>query len=229
MKRNKILFSIAFFCLTITLLLTVIDFNCFDVSFYKKEYAQNNTCEATGMNEEDLMDTTQVLFDYLHDERDDLIVEHSVNGSLREIFDSREKAHMVDVKNLYLNAIKVRNILLVIGIGFIVIGIFLDKKNIFNPVLSGYKIGVSFLLLIVVCILIYAAIDFNSFWLQFHYIFFSNDLFLLDPNTEILINMVPEQFFFDLVIHIIWMFFVGIVVPYIVLSLLNKKLGKVND
>ena len=36
---------------------------------------------------------------------------------------------------------------------------------------------------------------------------FDNDLYLLDPRTELLIRMVPEQFFYDLVMRIVVGFF----------------------
>ena len=45
--------------------------------------------------------------------------------------------------------------------------------------------------------------DFNSFWINFHYIFFTNELFFLDPNKDILIQIVPERFIFDLVFIIV--------------------------
>ena len=223
MRKNKILFSISFFCLIISLLLTIIDINCFDESFYQKEYVKNNTTAETGMSEEDLWDTTEVLFDYLHDFRDDLNVQHEVNGTVREIFDSREKAHMVDVKNLYLNTIKVRNILAIVGIILFSISCLLSKKQYISNMYIGYKRSVALLFSIIFAILIYAAIDFNSFWIQFHYLFFTNDLFFLDPNTEILINMVPEQFFFDLVMRIILMFISSVIVLFGLLYYLNKK------
>ncbi len=227
MRKNKILFGISFFCLIISLLLTIIDLNCFDQSFYQKEYVQNNTSEETGMNEEDLWDTTLVLFDYLHDARDDLSVQHEVNGTVREIFDSREKAHMVDVKNLYLNTIVVRNVLAIVGSILFVVSVLLNKKNWITSMYIGYKRSLGLLFVIILAILIYAAIDFNSFWIQFHYLFFTNDLFFLDPNTEILINMVPEQFFFDLVIRIIFMFMFSVIVLYVLFYYLNKR--KIND
>lgn len=223
MRKNKILFSISFFCLIISLLLTIIDINCFDESFYQKEYIKNNTTVETGMSEEDLWDTTEVLFDYLHDSRDDLNVQHEVNGTVREIFDSREKAHMVDVKNLYLNTIKVRNILVIVGIILFSISCLLSEKQYISNMYIGYKRSVALLFSIIFAILIYAAIDFNSFWIQFHYLFFTNDLFFLDPNTEILINMVPEQFFFDLVMRIILMFISSVIVLFGLLYYLNKK------
>ena len=46
------------------------------------------------------------------------------------------------------------------------------------------------------------ATDFNKYFVLFHEIFFDNDLWLLDPDTDLMIRMLPEGFFFDMVIRI---------------------------
>ena len=39
--------------------------------------------------------------------------------------------------------------------------------------------------------------DFTKYFIIFHKIFFTNDLWQLDPRTDLLINIVPEPFFMD--------------------------------
>ena len=46
------------------------------------------------------------------------------------------------------------------------------------------------------------AIDFNKLFRVVPRDFFNNDLWLLDPATDLLIRMLPEGFFFDMVIRI---------------------------
>ena len=45
--------------------------------------------------------------------------------------------------------------------------------------------------------------DFNRFWIKFHELFFSNDLWLLDPRYSTMINMLPEPLFEAMVVKII--------------------------
>ena len=40
----------------------------------------------------------------------------------------------------------------------------------------------------------------------FHQIFFDNDLWILDPATDLLINIVPEPFFMDTALYIVLLF-----------------------
>lgn len=63
--------------------------------------------------------------------------------------------------------------------------------------------------------------DFSKYFIVFHKIFFNNDLWVLDPRTDMLINIVPEGFFFDTAAQIalvfaviVGMFFVGNLVLY---------------
>lgn len=48
--------------------------------------------------------------------------------------------------------------------------------------------------------------DFNGFWTTFHQLFFTNDLWLLNPATDLMINLFPEAFFSHLVIRILLWF-----------------------
>ena len=223
MKLNKIVGTIAMTLLALSLLLTVIDYFCFDRSFYKNQYLKNNTTAYTNMNEEDLMKATDTLLDYLRDLRDDIKVEGIVNGAVREIYDERETLHMVDVKALYLNVIKVRNWITIIGIIALLVSLFLYKGNKYYFLRSCFNTGILILFLIVIAILLYALADFNRFWINFHHVFFTNDLWLLDPNISIMINMFPEPFFREIVLRIIFWYLGIILVLWRVLNIPYKR------
>ena len=59
--------------------------------------------------------------------------------------------------------------------------------------------AILFLLLVVGLGAAIVASDFTHYWTIFHKIFFTNDLWLLNPRTDLLINIVPEEFFVALV------------------------------
>ena len=203
MKLNKILGYIGMVLLSISIILTVIDICSFNRSFYLAQYRKNNTTLATGMNEEDLMNATNTLLDYLQDKRDDIVVNANVNGYTREVYDQRETLHMVDVKNLYLNVIRVRNLFVIIGSICLLLALYLTKENKLSLLRNSFNYGILTIFLFIIALLVYALADFNRFWAQFHHLFFTNDLWLLDPNVSLMINMFPEPFFFALVIRII--------------------------
>ena len=110
---------------------------------------------------------------------------------------------MKDVAVLYQNAMFVRNSALLVLLVSIIIA-YKSKLKDFRLLLAHTYNQVSLVFtLFVGTILMIAVIDFTWFWTNFHNVFFSNDLWLLNPKTDILIMMVPEQFFFDLTFRII--------------------------
>ena len=55
-------------------------------------------------------------------------------------------------------------------------------------------------------------VDFNAVFVQFHHIFFDNDLWLFDPAEDYMIRMLPEGLFADMVLRIGILFVAGLVV-----------------
>ena len=205
----------------VSLGLFAVDVCSFRRSFYEKEYSKLNTAADMGMTHENLMEATDTLLDYLKDRRDDLDLETTVNGQTVEMFDGREKAHMVDVKALYRNAMRMAWIavgLSVLLILILAIGAKKHRRTALKWVLAGFGVfGI-----VLGAAAIYAAVDFNSFWTNFHHLFFDNDLWLLYED-ERLIQMVPEQFFSDLVARIVAAFAISAAVLTGTNLLLQKR------
>ena len=47
-----------------------------------------------------------------------------------------------------------------------------------------------------------ASIDFNGCFIVFHELFFNNDLWILDPAEDLIINILVEPFFADMALKI---------------------------
>lgn len=206
MKITKIFSVLSGLCILTGILLSIIFTISFDRSFYTYEYTTYGQAEKIGMSDEDLMKSTETLLDYLQDKRDDIIVEAAIDGNQVTVFNERETLHMKDVKNLFQSALKVRDLLLWGGLCVLVILLALNKDGWLSLLKETYQKSLLILGVLIGCLGIWALVDFYDFWVDFHYLFFTNTLFFLDPNTSIMINMFPENFFFDLVIRIIVVF-----------------------
>lgn len=204
-KGWKYLICVIHLFFLIGLFLTSVDVNCFNLSFYQKEYEELHTAESIGMSQEELLKATSVLLDYTRDKRSDMMVMATIHDEEREVFNERETLHMEDVKKLYLNAMKVRNLFIVAEMG-LVVGLILMKKMKMDVFWETFKTAAASLLFVMLFFILFALIDFDSFWRSFHEIFFTNDLWLLDPKVDIMIKMVPLQFFYDLVMRIVFVF-----------------------
>ena len=192
-------------CLTVAMLLLSVKTSAFDRSFYAQEYQRLRTAQRVGLTEEDLTIATDVLLDYLVDTRSDLYVELPVDGNVQPVYNAREMAHMEDVKALYLGAVCTMYALFGLFVLSWLIPYVLCRCT-GAQILRATIVGVGVAIGLVAIVGLIAACNFSWFWTNFHRVFFRNDLWLLDPSTSILINMVPEAFFFALVMRILWSF-----------------------
>ncbi len=209
----------------IVILVTVIDLTCFDKSFYKTQFTKLAVASEMGVSSTDLNTITDVVLDYTQGKRSDMIINVQVSGTVQEVFNAREKTHMVDVRALYLNAVMVRNIAAVVVIAMSALYAFLYRKQTIRILVRGFQQASVLFGVVLAFILIYSLVDFNAFWIFFHQIFFRNDLWQLNPNTDLLILMVPEPFFNALVMRIILRFIAvfGLVLAGGTLIIRNKK------
>lgn len=208
--------------LIVFLLLSSIDMNCFNVTFFEEQYRELNTAESLQMPQEDLMKATTTLLDYLRGDVDSIEVDVRINGVTQEAFNDREKAHMVDVRALYQHAMIVRwgalgGIILSLALSIV------ERRRHFLSVLSAGLLQVSVLFILFLCLLgVWIMADFNGFWTTFHQLFFTNDLWLLNPATDLMINLFPEAFFSHLVIRIL-LWFLAFYLPCLIVAFYNRR------
>jgi integral membrane protein (TIGR01906 family) len=119
-----------------------------------------------------------------------------------ELIGSTAKQHMKDVK-LFRNITKYLLFTsIIISISGILILLFLKKfKRISKIILTSSIITLSLLFLT----FIISKTSFTNAFTAFHEIFFRNNLWLLNPETDALINVFSEQFFMDFVYGVVFL------------------------
>lgn len=103
---------------------------------------------------------------------------------------------MEDVRGLFLGGLLLRRI----SIGLIVacVALLVVLKADIRRVLPKMICAGSALFFAILAVLAgIISTDFNKYFIIFHHIFFNNDLWMLNPDTDLLINIVPEPFFMD--------------------------------
>lgn len=189
--------------LIIAVLILSVELFAVNTGFFDTEYQKLNTAKDIGISPQDLNTVTKNLLDYTTGARASLEMQIVINGQNREVFDQREKDHMFDVRALYINARNVRTVCFAGAAILFILAFVLRGGRAFRTLCRVFLRVSAVFVIVIAAIAVYAAIDFNNFWITFHHIFFTNSLWQLDPDTEVLINMVPEQFFSDLVQSII--------------------------
>lgn len=213
------------FALMFTLLITSVEAVCYWVpGYYQNEYEKYQVLEnLPTMTMEDLLTVTDEMMAYLRGNRENLHVWTTMGGESREFFTEREIAHMKDVRGLFLAAIFLRRICLLaialsIGIIYLTKGnlrLILPKMLFFGTLLFFGTAAVLGLII---------STDFSKYFIVFHHIFFDNDLWILDPSVDMLINIVPEPFFMDTAFFILILYgFLTLLVLGISFALMRKN------
>ncbi len=214
-------------CVILALLLGCVRIDAFSTSFYEQFYKESNLASQIGVSEGDLNKSMDMMLDYVLGKRenlDDTIIRY---GKEVEVYNEKEKTHMMDVKHLYDVAMRVLIGAIGIGIGCVlwITYRYRDLKKILGQLCAGLLSATLCFLLVIVWLGIWILTDFTDFWTHFHGVFFTNDLWLLDPATDFMIVICPEKMFFTLVVKIL-IHFMLVLLPLeaVAYILLKKKL-----
>jgi len=188
-------------CVFIILTVSAVQWVAFDLDFYWNMYYDQHTPERVGMSQDDLSRVTAEMLDYLNDVPGASFqdITATIDGEERPVFNEREITHMVDVKRLYSMVRFARGLSWVVATACIVLLLIWMRTGAFTRLSAAYLITGAVLIAGGLLIWLLTRNNFAAFWDRFHRIFFTNDLWILDPRTDLLIRMVPEEFFSTLV------------------------------
>lgn len=227
---HKILSFAAGIAMLIILLISAFEIGAYsDFAWYEKTYERYDVLTDLEMEMQDVMQVTEEMMAYLRGNRSDLVVNTIVDGEEREFFNDREKAHMVDVQNLFIGGLWVRRGAILLFI-LTVVALVLTKADWKRLLPKAFLISMGSFIAITLGLGILFMSDFNKYFTLFHEVFFSNDLWLLNPETDLLIRMLPEGFFLDMVIRIgvIFLFLMFFVLIISIVMLKWREIRKTN-
>lgn len=211
MQPNRFIRFLAFLvCLAslIALLFFCIRATINNRGFFESEYTRLDHARSMGMETQELTDATMRMIDYMEGRVPNIDLTVTVNGDRVSMFNDRERAHMVDVRALYQNFSRFATVAAAV---FVILLAFSGRPISYSHKGEIRKLRISsakaFLhasaafLLLMTTAGAWVLIDFNSFWISFHLLFFTNDLWILDPATSRMINMMPWELFYDIVLR----------------------------
>lgn len=188
--KEQILLILAALFLSVFLLGLNLEFQSQRDSYYTMKFKENQIDRITGKSLEELSLIGEDLRDYLKVGKNALLESH---------FNQEEVSHMIDVYKLFTSMRK----LMIGSLLFAIFTIYFAFKNL------GCKRGLSYLgrgfclvlMGLLLCIAI-VSLDFNRAFILFHRLLFTNELWLMDPETDLMIQMLPQNFFSDMAANI---------------------------
>ena len=216
---------IAMFCVIIAMLITSFQIAIYgdpDYRFYQKEYEKYQVTESLYMDMEDVMEVTSYMMDYLIGKEEVLSIETEVEGRTQDFFNEQDRLHMEDVKNLFLGGLKLRTVMLLLA-AVLVLFLILTKADLKKMLTGAYFAALGVFAVLIAGLLVSFAVDFTASFTVFHEIFFTNDLWMFDPAEDYMIRMLPEGFFYDMVMRIGAFFVGGLILLFAVMMAVRQK------
>ena len=202
---GAIALTLGLVALMLILILTALHIVGTDDGLYYSEQMKADILPRAGISDDNLRDLDGRLAAYLAGDEAALnagegVVEMPVFGETRPAFNAKEMTHMEDCFKLFALLRKVRGRLIPWAILLIVGGAYL-LQNRRKARLAAW-LAPLILLIPLGAFGIWAAIDFDGAFTFFHRLLFTNDLWLLDRRTDLLIRICPESMFMALGLRI---------------------------
>lgn len=191
---------------------------------YEREYEKYDVLSDLDMTMEDTMYVTHEMMAYLRGDRDTLSVITTVEGKEQDFFNEQDRFHMAEVRDLFLGGLNLRIGAAAVAVVCLIF-LLLSKADLRRMLSRSYQISLAVVGAAVLLLGIAVAIDFNAVFVEFHHIFFDNDLWLFDPAEDYMIRMLPEGLFADMVIRIGAIFVTSLLI-LLVISIFDGKLRK---
>ena len=149
---------------------------------------------ATGLPEEHYAPMTAMITGYLSGETDTFQYAFTdAEGRRIDCFHDYEQQHMADCRALFTldRAVMAASALLLIPLGWAAWAL----RPVRAWTAAGFLAGCGTVLLAVLALAAWGAAEFDSLFVLFHRLSFDNGLWLLNPQTDLLIRLMPTSFF----------------------------------
>ena len=169
---------------------------------YQNGFEKYDVSRITGISESDLLQVSSDIRSYFNSGQEPLEIRTRVYGEKRDLFNAREITHMRDVKQLVQGVYIVAAVTAVYLLGTVGIGVVFHRRR-FAAILARRVLWSGGLtLLLIISIGLFALVGFDTLFQKFHQLSFANDFWQLDPRTDFLVMLFPQDFWFDATIWV---------------------------
>lgn len=185
-----------------------------DLGWYSAFQQDRNAFEYIGKTPEETDQAMQDLIRYIQWGGEEKMEPH---------FNEREIAHMRDVRILFLIATGI----LFASAGWIAVYFWRHGKE--GPGRTALRTARITMVAVVAALgvgVVWMVSSFDRAFLAFHHIFFNNELWLLNPSTDVMIRMLPQNLFMQLFVRIGVGFVVGALLCMGLYCFLERRKGE---
>ena len=191
---------------------------------YEYNWWRNDIPNRTGLDKEQLNSGAAQIKQYFNDDAELLDLRVDYDGAKVSLYNEREVLHMVDVKKLMQAVFITSRVSGACLLALLAFGVLALKQELLPLVLKTLKWSVLGTGIFLTIFGITAVIDFGWLFTQFHFLSFTNDLWMLDPRKDYLIIMFPQRFFFEATLFIGTLTTINFALLVAATRLANRKL-----
>ena len=201
----------ALFIVTVPLFLITISvtwaFN--SPSLYNNGFEKYSISRSTGITNADLRQVGADIRSYINSSDEPMDIQTSIFGVEQDLFNPKEIAHMRDVKNL-VRGVYILALVSVIYLSTMTLFGFIKQGRLFTlAIAKRLAIGGGLTMAMLILFSAVAAMGFDSLFIKFHEISFANDFWRLNPRTDYLVRIFPDNFWFDATVWVAMRAIVG--------------------
>lgn len=194
-----------------------------DAALYHELQMRAGILPAAGISEADLIRLDEALSQCLRGKEKALYLSCEVFGAVQPAFNPKELIHMEDCRQLFMLLRTVIRAASILGPLFLTLGCVLlrgERRKIrlaacLAPLLIAVPLGL---------FAAWAALDFDAAFTLFHELLFTNELWLLNPATDLLIRICPASMFMAMGARIAGMALAwAVFVPALTAALTHQK------
>ena len=164
---------------------------------YNDGFEKYSISRISGISDSDLRQVGADIRSYINSGDEPLDVRTSILGTELDLFNDREVAHMKDVKQLVRGVYVLASASAVYLATMAVIGFALHRGRFVADLAKRLAWGGGLTLVLLIVFGLVALVGFDSVFLKFHQLSFANDFWRLDPRTDYLVRIFPQDFWFD--------------------------------
>lgn len=166
-----------------------------DAPIMERIMRETAPAEETLLPEAEYSGMSRMITGYLAGRTEGFQYIFSLNGTEYLAFQEHEQTHMADCRAL----IRLDRTVFLLSVGTLAVCLLTgllrrtaEERGGFG---KAFLTGAAAVMLLICAGAVWAVTDFERFFIFFHEIAFTNDLWLLDPRTDLLIRLMPETFF----------------------------------
>lgn len=196
--------SIASFLLILCLVFTCVQVVVNDRAYLESEFLTLGQYAEMNMSHGDVCKAANQLISYMQGKADSIQATVTVAGEVTDMFVlDIEFTHMQEVRTLWLQLARLRNLGLMLAALLYLLGALIDLRSAPRIFASGYITALSVAAFGGAFFGTWAALDFSSFWTAFHRLIFpTSDTWILPPESR-MIQMLTEEFFAAVISRIV--------------------------